>query len=414
MTAPKIIYYCAFGQPTGYARAAHDYLMSLRQAGCELCIVPLVDSDYRFLEEPYRPLLDYVRRDFGDPTHVVVHTIPFAAHHFVEGEMTPPEGCKRVCVTTWETTDLPVAIGESLNDAFHGLVVPSKFCESIMAAADHFGVDEGTLAVIPHAFDPEVWRRHGMRAVTDPPTPVGSPDDKDPRLVFYSLGVWGDRKNLVGTLKAYFHAFTAEDRVMLRIRTPEVNEMELYGTVESTNIATEDLPLFSIESGYCPHDELLRLHRESDVFVSTARGEGFGLGAFEAALVGNLVIAPEYGLGVADLLESGNVHKFYPCSLTPVIPGDQVGFEALRAGKKDVRLKTVRRVAPSGIDAKQLWGEPDLHSLALEMRDLYGRWRVGDYNRLRLWRERRAQNGVLEKCTYENIGAQFRRFLEAL
>jgi hypothetical protein len=109
--------------------------------------------------------------------------------------------------------------------------------------------------------------------------------------------------------------------------------------------------------------ELRQLHRGHDVFISATRGEAWGLGAFEAALTDNLVIMPEYG-GPIDFLSYARWLRV-SYELTPVLPELHTARSVNLGG---VRLRTVAKAAPTGIDASHLWAEPSLMTMVEHLR----------------------------------------------
>jgi glycosyltransferase involved in cell wall biosynthesis len=130
----------------------------------------------------------------------------------------------------------------------------------------------------------------------------------------------------------------------------------------------EDVPAFEFVTERQSHEDLIRFHHEGNCFVTAARGEGWNLPAFEAAILGNPVIAPGFS-GHTDFLGDYCNGHLYDCQLTPAITQDLQIQDAIEVG--GFRIQPVHRVEPSGISARQRWGEPDINELALVMRSLY-------------------------------------------
>jgi hypothetical protein len=384
----KVRYYSPFALRTGYAQAAHDYQMALLRAGVELDISPLNDVESPDdLEPRYRELADHVgTMDDAEITHQIVHTIPAAAHFFTEGEYEPPPHVRKVCFTTWETSKMPYSMVTSLMRAFHKVVVPSEWNRDILVES---GMPDEKVAVVPHTYDPEFWRpadddRWRMGWILPKP------------LNFYTIGVWGSRKNLVGTLVAYWHAFADpiwHDRVVLKVLCPPPAEGELETLIE--RCALERMAPVELITTPMSEAELVEFHRSSHCFVSTTRGEAWGLGAFEAAITGNMVVMPMHG-GQRDFLPWGRFSGLN-YNLTPVVPEVYTARTASIAG---IAIRSVAKSAPTGLDATQLWAEPDMFNLIHSLRAIVdGRNHVPAY-------------AGFDRFTYATVGPQFKRVLE--
>jgi glycosyltransferase involved in cell wall biosynthesis len=378
----RVKYICPFAVASGYSRAAQDYLMALKLAQVELAIQPLHDADSDDLEGRYHSLLPLVRKVEADwPTHVIVHTVPRYAWEFVSKDLSPPKGVKRVCMTTWETDKLPKQDAETLNEHFDLVIVPSTFCEEVF---ERSGVTH--VEVVPHCFDPEFWRHRSALRRDNPP------------YVFYSVLVWGERKNPIGLLKAYFAEFDSGDHVLLRIITPHYSQDDVLQLARCMGLSY--LSKVDFITKRLSEKELVAVHHESDCYVSPSRGEAWGLGAFEAACVGNHVIATRWS-GWTDWLQHYDETDLIPYQLTPAVTPEVKIATVEIAGLK---VSSLSPMAPTGIDGSQNWAEPDLYCLRQTMRRAYEERlpRVKDTSALR------------EHYNYEVVGEQFKKLLEGL
>lgn len=352
----RIQYRCHFGRLTGYGRAAHDYLLALKRAGAELSIVPLGKFDpavVTHLEPQYRELLELVGRS-QEPEIVVIHTWP--------GNLTlEPLGVPAVAVTTWETYLMPNRIGDgdmaALLRRFARVVVPSPWCREV--------IPFGERAVVPHCFDPTFWR-----AVTE----SGEDPAPDGPYTFYTIGVWSERKNPMAILKAYLAEFTADDDVRLVMIAPDADTDAVRRLLSQSGLPPSRLPNLVIPaprplSGV----ELRDMHRGGHCFVTASRGEGFGLGAFEAAVLGKPVIAPIH-TGLKSFLDGYAYDVVW--NRTPAFPTERAG--AIRAAGLEVPFG-VRSVA-HGVDCKQWWAEPHVDSLMAQMRECCENRYVDDHS----------------------------------
>ena len=384
-----------FACPTGFGRASHDYLSALVRAGADLDIVPIHDAEPDDLEPRYRHLLDYVLRDGFQPTHQVVHTIPRYAHEFVTSDLDPGPGVVKLALTTWETDRLPYEIGKLLDENFDLTIVPCAFNREAFADAGCAFV-----ADVPHCYDPAWWAQ-----------PTAAPPDD--RFVFTTVGVWCDRKHLLGLLKAYFSVFTAEDNVLLRIACPRVDTNALQSFVSRAGIRHP--PAVEFVTKRMTEDELREFHGTGHCYVTASRGEAWGLGAFEAMILGKPVIAPSFG-GSPEFLQRYEGYSPVPYHLTPAVADEmQLSDPVEIAGLRFVPVSTV---APTGIAADQYWAEPDLYTLAQAMHR-YATHRVGEP--AARWpgapeygpgRYRYATSLALARYTYETVGAELRDLIE--
>lgn len=356
-----IWYIAPFYSPTGYGQAARDYALALVRAGAKLRITSTtpgdLDSRYAELEE---------NNSNGAVTHIIVHVPPATAALAVEkviGEFCP--SVPRTLITTWETSHMPGQMAAEIDRLFDQVIVPSRFCADAL-----FGVLEKKVRIVPHCFDPDEWLDDGR--------PGGD------LYTFYSILSWSERKNPMGLLKAYLAEFSGSDDVMLKIKTPNYHELDIELLVAS--LGYEDLAPVEIVTEFFDHDGLLDFHTDNSCFVTTARGEGWNLPAFEAAILGKPVIAPRWG-GHLDFLDDYQNAHLIGGSLTPAIstPAIQNGAAVISA--------------PNGVTARQRWFEPDLFSTQRMMRRAYEE----------KWQPDNSSRKILEdRFGYNTVGKQLK------
>lgn len=345
---------------SGYGRAAAGYLGAIERyndrsdAGIELDLLPI--------ENP----------PTASPVDVAIyHTTPARL-----ATMPRSPALRHVALTTWETEPLPPEHAATLAQ-YDAVIVPSIFCKSLIRSE---GLETKT-HVVPHAFDPEVW-------VPRLPDPLAPRNDV---FTFYSIGAWGERKNTLGLLKAYLHAFRKIDRVRLVLVVDKVNLVAIQSLIARSGIPRDELPGLVVPDHRLSDDEIFNLHRDGNCFVTATRSEGFGLPIFEAVIMGKPVISPGWG-GHREFLEGNPQWKHVWHFLTPVFPGeDELTIEGNQA--------TLKVTLPRGANCKQVWAEPSLDRLAFAMRMAAYDYRQGalsDNHDFRAWYERR--------YSYETIG----------
>lgn len=330
----NVIYHGHIGRPTGYSRAAHDYIEALLAVGVSVRIEPfdrdvLWEADERF---------DHLRELIGVGSEKGVHV-----YHDMPGRLVDRKVCDgAVAITTWETSDLPDELADPLATRFDRVIVPSPFCQGVFAAA---AVEAIT---VPHAIDPDFWNPDALQR-----------DDHDDVFTFYTVGLWNDRKNVADLLRAYLATFRREDDVRLVIHSRDPDIIQAKQILSQSGIPKEDLPRLLINphdapGGFATEGQLRQIHLHGDCFVSMTRCEGWGLGAFEALAMNRPVLMPHYG-GQASFVPGEGVRY----RLTPCFPTERLYMEGgeLRA----------RRDVAKGVDCTQKWADPDILDMSARM-----------------------------------------------
>jgi glycosyltransferase involved in cell wall biosynthesis len=377
-------YVAPFAVNSGYARAAQDYMMALKRAEVPFSIQPLHDADSDNLEFRYRCLLDRVE-DTIDPTHIIIHTVPRFAHEFVTKDLAPPDHVKKICLTTWETDKFPESDAKSLNDNFDAIVVPAEFCADTLVSA---GLPVRKVHVVPHGFDPDWWWPETQR-------PPQSP------YSFYWIGVWSERKNPIGLLKAYLTEFTGDEPVVLRILCPDINDEDVERMARCAGL--DNLPAVQFVRARLGEVALRHFHETSNCYVNLSRGEAWGLGVFEAAIIGNPVISTDFGGQMSYLDLYKNRSPYVECFLTPAITPEVKAGGPMDVG--GIKVQPMKRAIPVGITGDQNWAEPNLNQAKQLMRLAFnGRYGRSDASRKYL----------AEHFSYQVVGDKLRAVLEAL
>jgi glycosyltransferase involved in cell wall biosynthesis len=393
----KLRYYCHFGYVTGYSRAAHDYLMALlHHSDVDIEIVPIDAAPDMFALEPrYLELMQWVNAEpRGSCDVALYHTTPWRLRELAIGPtMWPDVGdVPRVALTTWETDPMPSHVAAGLARYNH-VIVPSVF---VAQCAD----DLPWSSVVPHCFDPDFW---------------GFPEryEPEPPFSFYTVGAWNERKNPLGVLRAYLHEFRRRDEVRLVIVAADADLAAVRSLLARSGLPEEDWPGLFVprRAGPLTQEQLLELHAGAGCFVSATRGEGFGLGHFEAAIMGRPVVTSLRG-GQSEFLAR---HPF--CSFDADLRGLQrtpcfAGESQLGVVERDGQLYGMARADISNdVDCGQLWYEPDLVSIAQSMRYIASAHR----EIAKRWDEVRAYRGELERdYGYATIGPLLARTLEEI
>ena len=293
------IRWMSVGPGSGYGNASEAYRTGLRAAGVPVSWTRL-DWPSRLWRAPFGPVEDRGSEGAsgGDPARrviehdtVVVHSTPFWHERLAEES----SGRLLAAYTTWETDRLWDEWVAILN-RYDRVLVPSRFNAEVFQSS---GVTV-PIRVVPHAAP-------AVQAET------GAPAPDDTRFVFYLIGTWTTRKAILDVVEAFLMAFSSRDDVSLVIHTTPVDlvaraRLHADGRLgdgrhspqwraENTWISLakalaghRSVPDIMLSTRSLHQDEIDRLHLRGDCFVCLSRGEGWGLGAFEAAAFGKPVV----------------------------------------------------------------------------------------------------------------------------
>ena len=288
------------GYQTGYEVAAGRYMEGLRKAGVSLTWAPMIPGGEWGLgyvplvgRLPGMPLEEVCGLELDYDT-VVVHTVP---EYFPIWKAREP-GKRIVGNTVWET-DRPPAHWIPILNGIDAVIVPTEWNRDVFREA---GVTV-PIHVVPHAAPP----------------PGLPPPDRDRfgippgDFCFYTINSWTVRKALWLTIEAFLSAFTADDPVCLVVKTGsrDMTRRYLGRFRRSTARAVRQLTArhrrparVILLPGEMEEAGIRVLHASCDCYVSLTRGEGWGLGAFDAGAHGRPVIMTGWG-GQTDYLLPG-------------------------------------------------------------------------------------------------------------
>ncbi|MDE1961203.1 MAG: glycosyltransferase, partial [Xanthomonadaceae bacterium] len=245
---------------------------------------------------------------------VVVHAPPESWMPLIE------RGKRNIGMTVWETDRAP-AHWLPLMRAVDRVIVPCGFNRDVFVRC---GLDT-PIHVVPH-IRRHCWREYSPRELAAARARLRVADGS---CVFYSINAWDPRKNLPALIRAFAHAFAADDRVCLLIKTgptghgeapfyPNIPTPELVRRAmrAATNATGRQMAPVVLVDTELDGDEIDLIHALGDVYVSLTHGEGWGLGAFEAATLGKPVLMTGWG-GHRDYL-GADWQGAIPCALRAV------------------------------------------------------------------------------------------------
>lgn len=309
---PVRLRYVAEDAPTGYGDAADRLVRAVRGAGTRLAYRGW--SNTRGGEAPAlvpfsRDPLPQEEAPVGAPT--VAHLVP--EYYPLVREVVAGLG-PFVAHTVWETDRVPGHWPDLINQADR-VIVPTDWNRDVFAAG---GVTV-PIDVVPHvACAPHAG---------DAGRSMGLDDDT---FVFYSIGRWDQRKAMFHTVRAFLDAFDGDDPVELIVKTGpriEMPPVDEWGTENPMAWTTgwqvahlvsryRNPARVRLEVGTWTDDQIAGLHTRGDCYVSLPRGEGWGMGAFDAGAYGNPVVATGWG-GVLEFLDDETAY-LVESTLVPV------------------------------------------------------------------------------------------------
>jgi glycosyltransferase involved in cell wall biosynthesis len=352
--------YIGLGDTSGYAVAAAALLRALRNAGVDVVWEPMLPGGALGLG--YEPAasaeagpadLRALRDDARVCDTTIIHFVPEYYPHFIARERA--RGARRIVGhTIWETDRLPSHWPDLINQ-LDGLIVPTEWNRAVFRES---GIIVPIL-VAPHlpSFpdEPPVADRDGLRRRLP---------DLEGRRVFYTIATWLERKGVEPLIEAFTRAFGPNDPVALVIKT---SPHDLERVRRDPGHEGEPLPVTPqfeamigravLRLGRLPppihlltddltDPEMRALHDRGDCFVSLCRGEGWGLGAFEAAWLGKPVVITGWG-GPAEYLSTETAY-LVDWTPAPVRPAE----------------------ANASYTPDQNWAEPDVESAAKALRSV--------------------------------------------
>jgi len=294
----KGLKYVSLNDSTGYGQAAFRLLEGLTAHDIPFTWAPMVLGSALGLG--YEPctsgkagpdfLQNHVNRDI-DYDQVILHIVPEYYPYWLERE----KGKTVIGYTVWETDRIPDH-WENLLNSVDRLLVPCQWNKQVFRKC---GV-EVPIDVLPHIMS-NSFLQHSECLTTQP----------SDNYVFYTIGTWTARKALWNTINCYLDTFSADDPVMLVVKTSkhDMTRQILGRFVHSTRGIVNKMRRMrrhpaeiKLLVDELDNDEIIELHRQGDCYISLTHAEGWGLGAFDAASFGNPVIMTAYG-GQLDYLK---------------------------------------------------------------------------------------------------------------
>ena len=239
----------------------------------------------------------------------------------------------------WETDKLPDEFAKSVQ-MLDEVWTASEFNRKAILKS---GVTK-PIYVIPEAIDTDIGADRVLPYILE----------EDDCYKFYSIFEWTERKNPIALLTAFWQEFAPEEKVSLTVKTYIDNFTKEKQDEIDQNIkmAKKKLnlnyyaPVYLFKELMDRH-QIYRFHRTFDCFVSTHRGEGWGIPQMEAMIMGKPIISTD----------AGGIHEY----LTHRVNALLVNYKMIPLGEGNTRNK-------QWYTPDQNWAEVDIIKFREEMR----------------------------------------------
>lgn len=288
------IKYVGFNENTGYGVAARNLITALRAFNIQVSFTKILPG--KIIKGG---IIQNEESNTGIFDAVIVHTVPEYYPYWLKKEKQKNPNAKVLGYTAWETDKLPLAWPALLN-LMDGILVPSNWNKIVFMDNDvHVPI-----YVLPHVseFKGEPAFKWPLNKELEQLLQKVSN-----KFLFYYIGVWNERKAPWRLIKTFKDEFQAEEDVALIVKTderdwttikrafPNILRKRFGNSSDAFNkLKVRKDNIFLINS-HLSNSDIAHLHQAGNCFASFSRGEGWGMGAFEAAWFGNPVMITGHG-----------------------------------------------------------------------------------------------------------------------
>ena len=269
--------YHAYYNNTGYSCAAQSYILAM------LRVDPNVDIRTHYINHRLGLGISRNRqqlftalnkKDPKEPNVNLHHCIPPRYRH-------SPEKAKNFGFCVFETINPPAEWITQMNN-MDAIITASQFNKNVFESQ---GV-KCPIHLVPHCFDEEMFNKK-----------IKAPG-RYSQTTFISIGAWKTRKNWEALIEAWYQAFEQRHNVCLLIKTDKPDDLRaLVQHVKRTSglRSKATAPIYCEEEPVCDFEDIPKILRKGDIYISASLGEGFGLDSLHAMALGIPVITTRFG-----------------------------------------------------------------------------------------------------------------------
>ena len=288
----RVFWQSQVGTPSGYAVSAREMLLQMDSLGVDVHLAYLLGTDWMDTQRDDHRLAAMRRR----PKDLSLPQVLYAS-----GDLFHKNGGKyRIGYTMLEVDGIPedwILQANELDEVW----VPSTFNKQTF-------LDSGLkvpIYVMPLGVNPDFFN---MKINNYRPSQ---------RYTFLSIFEWGERKAPETLLRAYHQAFSRQDDVLLLLKIINMDSgLNVQEEINKLGLPTDGPPVAILYNQELPTHQMGSLYRSADCFVTSTRGEGWGMPIIEAMACGLPVIATDWS-AQTDFLTS---KVGYPLQVKKMIP----------------------------------------------------------------------------------------------
>jgi len=281
----RILYIGPYREFSGAGNSARNYIQALYRAGYNVCISPIYLTGDVYPENEISSEILPLETNYLKKYDIVIqHCHPFDYIQDSRFDLN-------IGIFQFNSQDLPKILRSRLNlvdKVISNSNLNTNILRSILKNIDH-----SKICCVPELINEEL--------VNEQYTKYDWLKKSDP-YVFYTIGDFIPRKNILTLVSAFLKTFTKEDNVQLIIKTKPHHlhnnyeilykelDYEISKIYDANKTTKENSPEIKIMMGKFQYNKLLNLHFNGSCYVDISMGENFGYSVLEAALFNKDII----------------------------------------------------------------------------------------------------------------------------
>ena len=325
----------------GWGKACREYIRALSAAGANVAFRPVYPGHPN--KNPDEEMLGYISRHYSKYDAVIQNLLPYFFEYNAKFG-------KNIGLSAFETLNWRNCFPEKMK---------------LMDQMWHPCFWQHCTHAIPEPVNPDNYKKE-YPGLADQIT--------SNKVVFYWMGEYIPRKNLLFALRAFHTEFHRDEPVEFVIKTNKVGkpaaktkelveydilhmkkEMALYDRVN-------DYKKEILITDYISEDQIYGLHQSCDVFIMPSHGEAWSLPMFDAYGFGNHIISTKTGC-------FNDIYRYIPPTEDGYVESPNV-YE-IHSEYDNVDLPLEKRPYKDLFTPHERWRVPNLSSLMYHMRYIY-------------------------------------------